>query len=193
MKNKNCKCCDKEFKPKYSKQLFCCRSCSASYNNTHRRADHYKIVERICTKCGNICKVNSHTPISKVLCTNCMPEKNQKINVKKRYRYDEWIERWLNGLEDGVVGHDAINKKIKKYLFNKYNNKCQICGWGKINDFTGKIPLQVHHINGDCRDNKIENLQLLCPNCHALTDNYCSRNKNCTRKNNPKYIKHMGG
>ena len=39
-----------------------------------------------------------------------------------------------------------------------------------------KIPLELHHINGDNTDNRIENLQLLCPNCHALTDNYRGKN-----------------
>ena len=38
------------------------------------------------------------------------------------------------------------------------------------------IPLELHHINGVHSDNRIENLQLLCPNCHALTDNYRCKN-----------------
>jgi hypothetical protein len=39
------------------------------------------------------------------------------------------------------------------------------------------MPLQLDHINGDRRDNPLENLRLLCPNCHALTDTWCRRNK----------------
>lgn len=40
------------------------------------------------------------------------------------------------------------------------------------------IALELHHINGIKNDLRIENLQLLCPNCHAFTDNYRGKNKN---------------
>ena len=38
------------------------------------------------------------------------------------------------------------------------------------------IPLELHHLNGVRTDNRISNLRLLCPNCHALTDNYRGKN-----------------
>lgn len=54
-------------------------------------------------------------------------------------------------------------------------NKCQICG---LSEWHGHpIPLEIHHINGNNRDNRLENLQLVCPNCHALTEHYRGRAK----------------
>ena len=71
----------------------------------------------------------------------------------------------------------------------KYNNKCSRCGWGEINTYTGKVPLQVHHIDGNPNNNDISNLALLCPNCHSLTESYGSRNKGKGRECRRKYRK----
>ena len=50
---------------------------------------------------------------------------------------------------------------------------CEQCG---LSQWQGHpIPLEIHHINGINTDNRIENLVLLCPNCHALTNNYRGR------------------
>ena len=52
-------------------------------------------------------------------------------------------------------------------------NYCEVCG---LTEWLNKpIPLEIHHINGNNTDNRLENLQLLCPNCHALTNNYRGR------------------
>lgn len=52
--------------------------------------------------------------------------------------------------------------------------KCQICG---LFEWMGtKLSLHIDHINGDCHDNREENIRLLCPNCHSLTPTYCGRN-----------------
>ncbi|WP_206502564.1 HNH endonuclease signature motif containing protein [Streptomyces chrestomyceticus] len=54
--------------------------------------------------------------------------------------------------------------------------KCTLCGTGP--DWHGNtIPLEVDHIDGNWRNNRLENLRLLCPNCHSVTDSYRGRNK----------------
>ena len=69
------------------------------------------------------------------------------------------------------IGEIKLPKKGKK---SGYNIQCENCG---NTEWQGKlIPLEVHHMDGDRLNNVLENLQLLCPNCHAQTENYRNRN-----------------
>jgi hypothetical protein len=52
------------------------------------------------------------------------------------------------------------------------------CEWCGLTEWLGRsIPLELHHVDGDRTNNVLSNLTLLCPNCHALTDNYRGKNK----------------
>ncbi|MFB1045696.1 HNH endonuclease signature motif containing protein [Streptomyces chrestomyceticus] len=54
--------------------------------------------------------------------------------------------------------------------------QCTLCGTGPI--WRGStIPLEVDHIDGNWRNNRLENLRILCPNCHSVTDSYRGRSK----------------
>jgi hypothetical protein len=67
--------------------------------------------------------------------------------------------------------------RLKKRLINekylkKECNKCKRKEW-----LDGPIPLELDHVNGNSTDHRLKNLQLLCPNCHALTETYRGKNK----------------
>ena len=69
--------------------------------------------------------------------------------------------------------------KLKKRLFKVGLKKqqCEYCGWAvKSND--GRIPLELDHINGNRRDNRLKNLRILCPNCHSLQPTHRGLNRN---------------
>ncbi|MEK7187665.1 MAG: HNH endonuclease [Patescibacteria group bacterium] len=71
--------------------------------------------------------------------------------------------------------------KLKKRLFSAdlKKKKCEECGWAKMSE-DGYLPLELDHINGDRHDNRLENLRVLCPNCHSLKPTH--RGKNRKRK-----------
>ena len=97
-------------------------------------------------------------------------------------QYLKYIEKWKSGLVNGMRGTYQISHYIIRYLREKYDNKCCECGWHKVNPYTKKVPLDVEHIDGNYRNNKEENLKLLCPNCHSLTPTYKGANKGKGRK-----------
>ena len=101
----------------------------------------------------------------------------------REYQEKERIDKWRNGEDDGYNGQPGSRTSpyIKRYLFTKNNNCCEKCHKEYVNPYTGLSILQIHHIDGDATNNKEENLQLLCPNCHAMTENFGSRNKKSTR------------
>lgn len=127
-------------------------------------------------------------------------KKSKKYICEQLKCKQETLNRHLNnwGIEyDGMKGYGKREKvkvtyvPLEQYLkhskdiqTNKIRNKlliegikqhqCEICKrtmWNNEN-----IPLELHHIDGNRFNNSVENFQLLCPNCHALTDSYRGRN-----------------
>lgn len=93
----------------------------------------------------------------------------QKINLGNLLNVGISKEEFFK--KDKLIKASDIRKKIFKEGLKE--NKCEICG---LSEWLDKpIKLQIHHIDGDHLNNEIENIQLLCPNCHSQTDNYAGR------------------
>jgi Zn finger protein HypA/HybF involved in hydrogenase expression len=71
------------------------------------------------------------------------------------------------------------SRDLKKRLFKegKLEEKCSKCGLGPVWQ-NNPISLQLEHINGDHYDNTLENLTILCPNCHSQTSTWCGKGPN---------------
>ena len=150
----------------YKTRKFCNRSCATSYNNSYTKTKNDK---NYCKNCGQEIKRN---------------RKYCSIKFQMEYQQKEWEKKWLAGEVDGNNNSVWVESRdrVKTYLMRIYDNKCARCGWSEVNPYTGKIPLEVEHINGDPYNTTPENVTLLCPNCHSLTSTYKGANKGHGRK-----------
>lgn len=83
--------------------------------------------------------------------------------------------------EDILAGKypDYQTYKLKKRLIYEgyFEDKCQICGWSEKPIGAKLTPCELHHKDGNSHNHCLANLELICPNCHSLTDNYRSKNR----------------
>jgi hypothetical protein len=105
--------------------------------------------------------------------------------------YKQYIEKWKSGDVNGGRGINAknISRHLIRYLRDKYSI-CSLCGWNIIHPKTGRVPLEIDHIDGNSENNQEDNLRLICPNCHSLSSNFRNLNRGSGRSwRRLKYIK----
>lgn len=101
-----------------------------------------------------------------------------QISFGKKFKVDNSGKTFLIPLEKVLTKDSDYNRtKLKERLVAEgiKEYKCEICG---LSEWLDKpISLQLHHLNGIHNDNRLSNLQLLCPNCHSQTENFGTKGK----------------
>ena len=104
---------------------------------------------------------------------NCYNPNPAGIGINKKAVFKYKLDDILT---ENSVYKDTVKLKNRLIKTGLKENKCEKCGINSWLDLP--LSLHLHHIDGDNSNNTLENLEILCPNCHSQTDNYCSKNKN---------------
>jgi hypothetical protein len=77
-----------------------------------------------------------------------------------------------------VENSDFQSYKLRNRLFKAGLKSpiCELCGWAEQAE-DGRIPVELDHVNGDHHDNRLDNLRILCPNCHSLQSTHRGKNQ----------------
>lgn len=96
---------------------------------------------------------------------NRNPKGNHRTS-KLRQSLNDYLEN-SKSPQTNKIRRKILEEKVKPH-------QCECC---KNTEWLGNpIPLELHHVDGNKKNNSLDNLQLLCPNCHAFTDNYRGKN-----------------
>jgi len=128
-----------------------------SYDSFKSRFPEYKVSQKKTTCTGSEKRFDYYTRLE------------QKALYKKEKIFNS-IERI--GRCQEMYSKQNQKKWLKKYLIEKYGECCSQCKWAGKNPVTGNIMIEIDHIDGNNNNNIIENVRLLCPNCHSLTPTY---------------------
>lgn len=140
---------------KHLKAKTCSRACSDAARRTPPAP---------CLRCGTTERTNSG-PYCSWECWN-------EDRYTRTGSFARWMADWTSGVESGTRADGKPDHRVRQALVLLRGQRCEQCGWDKVNPVSGRVPLHVDHITGDRSRNRPEELRLLCPNCHSLTPNY---------------------
>ena len=166
-----------------TKIRFCSRVCSGLYQT--------KVITLSCKECKKSFQ-RSMSDLRRVKNCFCSMSCAGRFNMRgkpshnrgehfvpkpRRSLAEYWTDKHGNQLDTWKGGVFQPSEKVcKSLLIFERGNGCEICGWAEVNPHTGRIPVELEHKDGDCYNNRYENLSLLCPNHQSLTSTYRGAN-----------------
>jgi hypothetical protein len=157
-----CENCKSEHDGKYSSGRFCCVKCARSFSTKNKRKEINLKVSK---------KLKGHKPTAgcfkkgHIVYHTFTKEDRKKAKIIISERREERIKN--------LPFEKLPIRRIKKIVFLEQEGKCNICKITNWNNLA--ITFELHHRDGDDGNNKRENLEYLCPNCHSQTANYRSK------------------
>jgi len=141
-----------------------------------------------CTKHPNKCpqmKYKNSEGLKKSHANKSRGPAFSKDSVKKSH---EVRKKNLKKMYEQLPFEDLPIIEKRKVILSNQEHSCAICGIDQWNNKS--IVLQLDHIDGNNKNNKKENLRMICPNCHSQTENFCGKNikKNKQTISNEKFL-----
>lgn len=157
-----CESCHAEHDGLYGGGRFCSAKCARGFSTAAKREEINKQVSQQLSG-----RSNPHPSCSETL---------QKLHQGARQyfakRFLDWVIPWSLGNVEPLGWFN-----VRKGLIYLRGERCEKCSWAEHHPISNVIPVQVHHIDGNDKNNVYINLKLLCPNCHSLTPNFMAYNR----------------
>ena len=167
-------------------------SLKEAYKEKHGEVTVEKKVCCVCGKplprkkkkyCSKKCQKQVEQEFCEIKCENCgkifkgrQGRKYCSNRCSSEHRKEKLIDDWKNG-KHIISEKSDFPESIRNYILENAGYKCENCGFEGYNKKSGRTILQIHHIDGDSNNNNENNLIVLCPNCHAMTENYMGLNR----------------
>ena len=133
------------------------------------RNEFIKICEESKTKEEAYNKLHMHRNTFQKYCQLFGIQKFRKERLSNKYELQDILNGKYPHYNASHLNKRLINEGIKE-------RKCECCGNTEWMGYP--IVLELHHIDGNHMNHSLDNLQLLCPNCHSITDNFKSKKMN---------------
>lgn len=165
----NCRTCKKQI----STRTTWCKECIEQYHGSPPRKSRTfpSNLEdsSLVPLAGGKCSCGKSIGSKSTMCRSCSAVTAHSIKATEK------ITNWLSGSWRGGTDH-RLSDTVRNYLLEAAEYSCSKCGFNTMHPDDGHTILEINHINGDGLDHRPNNLEVLCPNCHALTSTYRGRN-----------------